>query len=338
MIVIQLLIIIICSIVIWKVGDKFAEASSNIGDYLRLPRSVKGATFDAVASSFPELMVAIFSVISFKQFEVGIGTIAGSAMFNLLIIPGIAVLVAPKAFKVSKEIFSRDALFYLIAVFALVSALAYSNIWGLTIPIIFILIYLWYVKDIISDTKEHKEMLKNKELFLAPTATANGIKKAKKKEIKLGRNILIGLGSMIIMGLATYFLTEQAILFAGAIGIHPIIISFTIIAAATSIPDAAVSIINAKKGDLDDSISNVFGSNIFDILIGLSIPILMAYFISGPVNMNFEYMGVLFLLFASTIISMYFLRNHEIAKKQGVIMIIMYLLFLAYIIRLAIIG
>lgn len=316
-------IIIFCSIIIWKVGDRFASASSNIGDYLRLPRSVKGATFDAIASSFPELMVALFSVISFHKFEVGIGTIAGSALFNLLVIPGIAVLVAPKAFKVSQEIFNRDALFYLIAVFALLTALISTKMWGLIIPIIFILIYIWYVKDIIKDTKAHRNKKQVKT-----------IEEKISKEIRLGKNIITALITMTIMGVATYFLTEQAIVFSQALGINPIIISFTIIAAATSIPDTVVSVVNAKKGNIDDATSNVFGSNIFDILVGLSIPLILAYFYNGPVLINFSHMEIIFGLFGATIISLYFLRKYLIKKREGIILLLMYLVFVIYVVGL----
>ena len=130
-ILIALGIILLSSIVIYFAGNRFAESSSKIGDYFNLPRDVKGATFDAVASSLPELLVALYSIIFFKQFEVGIGTIAGSALFNLLIIPGICVFAAPVAFKVGKKVLSRDALFYMISVFILVVLLIYFKTWGM---------------------------------------------------------------------------------------------------------------------------------------------------------------------------------------------------------------
>lgn len=110
-IIIDFLVILATMPVIFYAGRWFIESSSNIGDYFRLPRSVKGATFDAVASSFPELMIALFSVIAFGKFEVGVGTIAGSAIFNLLVITGLAVLVAPGVFKVSPPVVRRDSLF-----------------------------------------------------------------------------------------------------------------------------------------------------------------------------------------------------------------------------------
>ena len=119
-------VIVLTSVLLYFISNRFADASSNIGDYLKLSRSVKGATFDAIAGSMPELLVALFAVIFFKSFEIGIGTIAGSALFNLLVIPGICVLVAPVAFKVSRDVIDRDGLFYIISFVALAIHLSHG--------------------------------------------------------------------------------------------------------------------------------------------------------------------------------------------------------------------
>jgi cation:H+ antiporter len=313
-IILSIGIIILASLVIYFLGNKFAEASSNLGDYFKLAKSVKGATFDAIASSMPELMVALFSVIIFHKFEVGIGTIAGSALFNLLIIPGLCVLVAPKVFKVSKEVISRDALFYIISVFVLLVLILYFKVWGIIIAIVLILIYLMYVLKIISHTKKGKGKVEN-------------------KEVSFFKNAGIFLITMIGMGFATYFLTGAAINFSEAVGISPIIIAFTVIAAATSIPDTVISVVNAKKGNLDDATSNVFGSNIFDILLGLGIPILIYFFLVGPVEIVFEHLEIVLGLLGATIMLFYFMiEEHTLSKKEGVLLLILYLFFIGYVI------
>jgi cation:H+ antiporter len=320
----ELGVILICSIVIYFTGTKFAESSSKIGDYFRLPRDVKGATFDAISSSMPELMVALFAVIFFKQFEVGIGTIAGSALFNLLVIPGICVFVAPIAFKVSKKVITRDALFYLIAIFALIILLIYYKIWGLGIAVILILIYLFYVRDIIRHTKKHKQGKNSNKT------------KHKKHEIKLSRELIIFFTMMGIMGIFTFFLTQSSINLAGIFGISPIIIAFTITAAATSVPDAVISVSNAKKGDLDDATSNVFGSNTFDILIGIGLPLLIYYIYKGAVEINFNNLEIVLGLLGATILFLYFLADDQILKKrEAIFLLILYLVFITYIILIA---
>lgn len=319
--ILDILIIIICSGVIWQTGKWFAKSSSNIGDYLHLPRSVKGATLDAMSSSLPELLIAVFSVIAFKKFEVGIGTIVGSAMFNLLIIPGVCVLVAPVAFKVSRELVHRDGMFYVISVYALLAALLYSKSWGWIIPITFVLVYLWYIWTIKRHTNDHRKTTERHE---------------NAKNIKIGKELFVSLISLLVIAGASYFLTESAIEFAAAIGVAPIIIAFTIIAAATSFPDTVISVINAKKGDIDDSAANVFGSNIFDILIGLSIPLFLALFFTKTVEISFNQLEVVMGLLGATILVLYFLaESHTLNKKKAWTMLLMYGVFVGYVIFLS---
>ncbi|MEA3414126.1 MAG: hypothetical protein U9Q99_01205 [Nanoarchaeota archaeon] len=312
-ILINLLIIFFSSFLIYVFGKKFAEVSSNLGDYFKLPKSVKGATFDAIASSMPELMVVLFAVIFFKKFEVGIGTIAGSALFNLLIIPGICVLVSPKIFKVSKEVIHRDALFYIISVFVLLVLILYFKVWGLGISLILILIYLIYLRKIITHTK--------KATIKSPV-----------KEVSFLKNIFLFFMIMIGIGFVTYFLTGAAIDFAESIGVSSIIIAFTVIAAATSIPDAVISVVNAKKGNIDDATSNVFGSNIFDILIGIGLPLLIYFILVGPVYIVFNHLEIILGLLGATIMLFYFMiENKTLSKKQGILLLILYLFFVGYI-------
>jgi cation:H+ antiporter len=317
-------VVILTSLVIWYTGDKFSEASSKIGDYFHISRAVKGATLDAISSSLPEFMVALFAVLSFHKFEVGVGTIAGSALFNLLVIPGLCVLVAKKRFTISKEVVSRDGTFYIISVITLLGVLLYFKNWTILVPLGMILIYFWYLFYVAKHTKKHQS-----------TKT----QKKKTKEISLGKELGIGVIMIVLIGVATYFLTEHAILFAEAMGISPIIIGFTIIAAATSLPDTVISVASARKGDVDAAVSNVFGSNIFDILIGLSVPALIAILVfKAPIEIIFTNLEIIFgLLVATVIVLLYLAEEHTLNKKQGIKMLIFYGLFIAYIVYLSLI-
>jgi len=144
---------------------------------------------------------------------------------------------------------------------------------------------------------------------------------------------------MVIIGVASYFMTEHAIGLADALRIPAIIVAFTIIAAATSFPDTIISVVNAKKGNIDDATANVFGSNIFDILVGLSIPLLVALFYNGQVNIAFKNLEVIVGLLGATILVLYFLaKSNTLNKKQAWIMLFMYFVFLAYVIFLSMKG
>ena len=315
----SLFVILVASGVIFYAGNYFAGSSSKIGDYLKLPRSVKGATFDAIASSLPELLVALYSVIFFMKFEVGIGTIAGSALFNLLVIPGICVLVSPVVFRVSRKVISRDALFYIISVFVLLVLLLYFKIWGLGIAIVLLVIYLFYLWEIVKHSQKYRKEQKVKGI-----------------DISLFRELLLFFGMIVVIGVATFFLTQHSIELSYILGVSPIIIAFTVTAAATSVPDTVISVVNARKGDITDATSNVFGSNIFDILVGLGLPLLIYVIYKGPIEIVFENLEIVIGLLGSTILVLYFFaEEHKLSKKQAWFLLFMYLVFLVYIVFLS---
>lgn len=321
-VMLNMAVIFVTSIAIFYAGKMFARASSRIGDYFKLPKSVKGATLDAVSSSSPELMIALFSVIAFNKFEVGIGTVVGSAMFNLLFIPAICVFVSREKFALSKEIIHRDGMFYNMSVFALLAALFYSKVWTIIVPIIFLFLYYRYVHYIIKHTRRHwfdKKLTRKEQKYIGT--------------ISLKNEVLISIVSLLIIGLTTYFLTDHSISLAEDLGISPIIIAFTVIAVATSLPDGVISVINARKGSPDDAISNVFGSNIFNILVGLSIPLLIYTLINGPIEIMFDQMAMIIGLLGATILVLFFLaESHTLSKKRAFYMLLMFFVFQVYVI------
>lgn len=314
-------VILISSVFIYFAGSRFAESSSAIGDYFRIPRDIKGATLDAISSSLPELLVALFSVVFFSKFEVGIGTIAGSAMFNLLVIPGICAFLAPIALKASQKVISRDTFFYFVSIFLLIFALIYFESWGLGIAIGFLFFYLLYVLEMSRNVMDYRK---------------EG--KVKTGEKKIFNAFLMLFFTLIIMAVFTFFLTKASIDLSISLGVYPIIIAFTVTAAATSVPDLVVSAVNAKKGQTEDAISNAVGSNTFDILVGLGLPLLIYSLYHGDVAIEFFNIEIIWGLLASAFVVLYFLKDKIISKKEAFVLILMYALFILYVLYLAFFG
>lgn len=317
-IIFSILILILSSYIIFLAGKRFASASSNLGDYLGLPKSVKGATFDAVSSSLPELLVAVYSIIFFKQFELGLGTIVGSSLFNLLVILAICVLASSAIFKVSEKVVSREAIFYLISIFVLSMVVFYFKSWTIGIALVFLLFYVWYVSNLVKHTKEHKKTIE------------------KRIKISMKKEVITFVLTLVAIGVATYLLTSSAIDISVFLNINPIVIGFTVVAMATSLPDTIISYVNAKKGDFDDAISNIFGSNIFNIFIGLSIPVILAVIFGLKANIDFANIEIIFALLGISILVIYLLlQNYSINKSQAYLFLLIYLLFNAYVIYLS---
>ncbi|HIA03998.1 MAG TPA: sodium:calcium antiporter, partial [Myxococcales bacterium] len=325
-------------------GNPLESSARAIGSHLKMPDSVRGAVLYAIPSSFPELAVVVISVLFLKEphFGIGLGTIIGSAVFNILIIPGLSVLAAGRAmakqgkeFKgiyISDTVIHRDGLFYVVTVAALLVVVFFGGIPGdspsepwknqLT-PIIawgYLGLYAIYVAWLSYDTKAHHKLLESGDTEKTPdTDTPN---------MSLRRATTLMLGCMAIVGLLCYFLVEQTLELAKLLDIPPYVVAVVLTAAATSIPDMVISIIAAQKGgeNAEDAIVNAFSSNIFDILVCLSVPVLI---LGTAVTIDVaEVRMSLLLLPVVTILSLGFMRsNHILGLKEGIILLMVYLLF-----------
>ena len=138
-------------------------------------------------------------------------------------------------------------------------------------------------------------------------------------------------GMMFVMGGASHLLVEASLSLGDMLGIDAVIMGFVVIAAGTSVPDTALSVISAKKGHYDAAVSNVFGSNIFDICICLSIPILLALAMSGEATaIDLPQLGLIWSLIGATFLAVYFFwsNNYTLTKFKAGTMGMLYLLII----------
>ncbi len=226
------LLIILSSIVIWRAGDFFSPAAKMIEDHYNLPQSVKAAVIDAIASSFPEFVVAVSAVMILGQAEVGIATIVGSALYNVLIIPAAVGIVAISPVVISKEVVWRDNLVYILVVLFLLGAvLLFPNEWGIGIALAFLGIYVGYVLLLHAHHKRFK-----KQQGEAPVQEKIEVtEKHKIGSVKEAVAWIIGM--MILMALASQVLVEASIAMGELLGVHNVLMAFVVIAAGTSVPD-----------------------------------------------------------------------------------------------------
>ena len=122
----NIIIIIIATYTTWYASEILSKGTEGIGNKYNLPSSVKGATLDAIGSSFPEFCTVVFCLIA-GSFEAGIGAITGSALFNILVIPSICVIYT-KNISINKEVIYRDGLIYILTVTLLIIAIIYGPI------------------------------------------------------------------------------------------------------------------------------------------------------------------------------------------------------------------
>ena len=329
-------LIVFASIAIWRAGDFFQPAADYVQEKHKLPESIKAAVIDAVASSFPEFCVAVIAVILLGRAEVGISSIVGSALYNVLIIPAAAGLVAKGPMKIGKEVVWRDSLMYFgVAILLLVALLAFPNAWGFGVAALFILAYVGYIFWLNIDYRKHKRNLAEEDNNESvPAETEASVEEEEESELEIRDEPHAWkwiLGMMLVMGLASHILVEASIQLGDLLGIDAVIMGFIVIAAGTSVPDTVLSVLSAKRGNYDAAISNVFGSNIFDICICLSVPILLALVLTGSVTpVNLPQIELVYMLVGATALAIYLFwsDNYTLTKTKSTIMFGIYLLII----------
>ena len=329
-------LIVFASIAIWRAGDFFQPAADYVQEKHKLPESIKAAVIDAVASSFPEFCVAVIAVILLGRAEVGISSIVGSALYNVLIIPAAAGLVAKGPMKIGKEVVWRDSLMYFgVVILLLVALLAFPNAWGFGVAALFILAYVGYIFWLNIDYRKHKRNLAEEDNNESvPAETEVSVEEEEESELEIRDEPHAWkwiLGMMLVMGLASHILVEASIQLGDLLGIDAVIMGFIVIAAGTSVPDTVLSVLSAKRGNYDAAISNVFGSNIFDICICLSVPILLALVLTGSVTpVNLPQIELVYMLVGATALAIYLFwsDNYTLTKTKSTIMFGIYLLII----------
>jgi len=123
--------------------DYFVTSLEEISEALSLSPDVAGATFMAAGSSAPELFTSIMGVFAVKN-DVGIGTIVGSAVFNLCCIIGGTALFTPNVLTIDWKPITRDSIFYTISIMAMIKVLSDGQI-VLWEAVILVICYAFYV-------------------------------------------------------------------------------------------------------------------------------------------------------------------------------------------------
>ena len=145
----------------------------------------------------------------------------------------------------------------------------------------------------------------------------------------LKKSIVLTLLGLIGIVLGSNFVVDSASGLAKIIGISERMISLTIVAIGTSLPELVTSVTATKKGEYDIAIGNVVGSNIFNIGVVIGIPIAL---IGGIVSINFSYIDITIMIVSALLLFLFSLNDHKISKKEGTIFLIIFVIYYSYVI------
>ncbi|WP_435333380.1 sodium:calcium antiporter [Haloarchaeobius sp. TZWWS8] len=305
--------------VIWKGSDLLERAAERLSRYYGLPVAVHGAVVVAVGSSFPELSSVVVSTAVHGEFSLGLGAIVGSAVFNLLVIPALAA-VRSDSLETTRDIVHKDAQFYIISILLLflVFALGATYVPGGTnqaaivtppLAVLLLLTYGVYVFLHQQDTSEH-----------TPTATVDV-----DPPREWGRLLV----SLVVIAVGVEGIVRAALEFGTIFGTPSFLWGLTVIAIGTSLPDAFVSIRAAANDDSITSLTNVLGSNTFNLLVALPVGVLIA----GSATIDFLVaVPLLGYLTGATLVFIVFTRTGlHLTDKEAYLLLVLYVVFLCWV-------
>jgi len=294
-------------------ADLLVKGASRIAAGFGISPLIIGLTVVAFGTSAPEMAISVSSALK-GEADIAVGNVLGSNIFNVLFILGVSALITPLL--VNKQLVRID-----VPIMVAVSFVAFAfsmdrRISFIEGAVLFggILTYMGILVRVARRSGETGEAIE------ASTHWAV--------------NLVLIVAGLALLILGARWLVASAVTIAGEMGVSELVIGLTIVAAGTSLPEVATSIIAAIRGQRDIAVGNVVGSNIFNILSVLGLTALVAP--GGlPVSeaaINFDYPVMLAVAIACLPI---FFVGYTIARWEGALFLGYYLAYTLYLILAA---
>lgn len=314
--ILNIVLLIIGFIVLVKGADWFVDSAASLAENFHLSKILIALTIVAFGTSAPEFAVSIKSSLAGTS-DIVLGNVIGSNILNILLILGISSCIHTLNVKnatVKKELPITILLTTLLVVLMSDDLLSGIKTNSLTrsdgiVILLFFLVFIYYLFS----TMRHK------------------IEEEKNSKPKYGivKSLVFTLIGIICLILGSNAVVDSASSIAKILGVSERMISLTIIALGTSLPELVTSVIATKKGEYDIAIGNVVGSNIFNIGIVLGIPLAIFGGIASFTINNVD----LFVLFISTLLLFIFsFRDYKITRKEGIIFLIIFVIYYSSVI------
>lgn len=300
------IILIIVGFALLIVGADFlVDGASGIAKKFHIPEIIIGLTIVSIGTSMPELFVSITSAIDGYS-DMALGNVIGSNLCNLLLILGLSSLIKPVDFQeeTRKYEIPMCLLFTIILMIFSNTSGGISRIEAVILLVLFVLFIAYTIYMGKKKSKENSEVVEENN---------------KNKTIKNIILIILGIAGLKFGG---DFVVNNAVNIAQMFNISEKVISLTILAIGTSLPELVTSVTAAIKGNSDIAIGNIIGSNIFNILLILGVSSVIK-----PITFNSSYNMDLSILCISMVILALFPiipPKNKMSRANGLIYVLMY--------------
>jgi cation:H+ antiporter len=289
-------------------GDFLVRGSVSLAGHFKVSKLVIGVVVVSFGTSAPELVVSLDAAISGHP-DIAIGNVIGSNIANIALVMGLTAIILPIAVKKKAIHFDWAVMMFvslLFYVFCLNNGLQFHE------GLIFLVLLFSYI--FISIYKSRKDKLKSQEESIPP-------------KYSLFLSILFVAIAAVGLIFGAEFLVKGASSIAKAMGVDDRIISVSVIALGTSLPELATSIAAAIRKELDIFIGNIIGSNIFNILAILGFTSVVKSIDVNPMVLKFDIfwmLGISLLLFLFILP----LKRGVVTRWKGLVFVTIYLVYI----------
>lgn len=312
-----ILLIIVGFVLLIKGADFLVDGSSAIAKRFGISEIIIGLTVVSIGTSMPELFVSATSVLNGSS-DISVGNVIGSSLCNLLFILGLTAII--RDVKMADTTKYIEIPFLIVITFVLF-AISQNGVITQKNGFLLMMLFMAFVVYTIIFAK--------REIALNPEISKN---EADRKQIPIFKNILKILIGVVALKYGGDMVVNNATKVAIILGVTEKIISITIVAIGTSLPELVTSGIAAFKGDTDMAVGNIIGSNIFNLLLVVGVSCIIK-----PINYNYSYNEDLLVLFIASIVLLVVPmigKKDYITKKGGILFLISYIGYMLHLIRL----
>ena len=307
-----------------KGADFFVEGSSSIAKKLKVPPIIIGLTIVAMGTSLPETAVSVTASLV-QNNELAVSNVVGSNIFNLMFVIGVCSILTP--IMVQKATVVRDIPLSLgCALFLLVLGISgLGDKAGMTLGhadgVIFLIVFAGYIFTMVRSAMKARAAGQKIEI--------EGVEEFDNmKELSYGKSILFLIVGAAAIAFGGDLTVDTASRIAIELGMSQTLVGLTIVSIGTSLPELVTSVVAARKNEVDMAVGNAVGSNIFNILMVLGISSAIS-----PVALIWEnIIDIVLLMVFSVMVWIFAGTRKKIERKEGIIMVVVYLVYCAYII------
>lgn len=285
---------------------------------------VLGLTIVAFGTSAPELAVSVRSAWG-GQVDIALGNVVGSNIFNVLFILGVSAIIAPLV--VAPQLIRQEVPVMVgtsVLLFALASDGGISRLDGALLLGLFLVYTVFLIRQ--SRQQAQGPQAGHPVAFVPPQAPG--------WDRHWGVQALLIVAGLGLLVLGAHWLVDAAVHFARALGLSEMVIGLTIVAAGTSLPEVATSVVATLRGERDIAVGNVIGSNTLNILgvLGMSGLVAPSDLTVAPTLLSFDMPVMMAVALACVPI---FYSGYAIQRWEGALLLFYYVAYTAYLLLAA---